>query len=56
MGEIAVVMVAGLAILSLIRIRARHATVQVADNDPDADPEQRTDATISQTMANEGRG
>ena len=32
-----VVMATGLAILSLIRIRARHIVVPVADNNPDSD-------------------
>ena len=36
LGEIAVVMVTGLAILSLIRVRT--SRVKVADNDPDMDP------------------
>ena len=35
LGEIAVVMVAGLAILSLIRIKTPRARAAVADNDPD---------------------
>ena len=35
-GEIAVVMIAGLAILALVRIKPTH---KVADNDPDAEPE-----------------
>jgi multicomponent Na+:H+ antiporter subunit A len=41
LGEIAVVMVTGLAVLSLIRIRSGFGNVAVADNDPDQREETR---------------
>ena len=41
LGEIAVVMVTGLAVLSLIRVRTNWNGVAVADNDPDGREEGR---------------
>ena len=38
LGEIAVVMITGLAILSLIRVRASRPDQPIVDNDPDSDP------------------
>ncbi|WEZ84014.1 putative monovalent cation/H+ antiporter subunit A [Rhizobium sp. 32-5/1] len=42
LGEIAVVMIAALAILSLVRLRAG-SLVRMADNDPDVDPDAAQD-------------
>ncbi|PWW02179.1 multisubunit sodium/proton antiporter MrpA subunit [Hoeflea marina] len=38
LGEIAVVMITGLAILSLIRVRASRPDQPIVDNDPDSEP------------------
>ncbi len=55
LGEIAVVMVTGLAILSLIRVRTRRALPAVADNDPDGDFDATHSGEILPAPAGEGR-